>query len=64
MALKAPKKRKYPKKPKANASSETMKKWLDTVEQIDKDYKKALSEYDKEQKTRKSLKQKITTHKR
>lgn len=64
MALKAPKKKKYPKKPKATASSASMQAWLDKVKAIDKEFDKALSEYEKEQKLKKSLKQKITTHKR
>lgn len=58
--LKKPKKKKYPKRPKANASSDQMTKWLEKTKAIDKEFESATSDYNKEQKKRNDLKGKIS----
>jgi thiamine kinase-like enzyme len=57
--LKKPKKKKYPKKPKANASAEQMTKYLEKVKAIDKQFTDDTSDYNKEFKKRSELKAKI-----
>ncbi len=58
--LKKPKKNKYPKKPKANASATSMEAWLEKVKAIDKKFDDATKTYTKEMKTRNELKGKIS----
>lgn len=62
--LKKPKKKKYPKKPKANASSDSMTRWLEKVKAIDKEFDADVAEYNKESKKRNELKGKISKHTR
>jgi len=62
--LKQPKKKKYPKKPKANASSDSMTRWLEKVKAIDKEFESATSDFKKEKKKREDLKKKVSDHKR
>lgn len=57
--LRKPKKKKYPKRPKANASADQMTKWLEKTKAIDKEFDTATSDYTKEQKKRADLKAKI-----
>lgn len=57
--LRKPKKRKYPKKPKASASADVMQNYLDKVKEIDKDYDAAVRAYEKEKKDRKNLRDKV-----
>lgn len=57
--LKKPKKNKYPKRPKANASAAQMQGWLEKTKAIDKAYEEKLSAYNKEQKKRTELRSKI-----
>lgn len=57
--LRKPKKKKYPKKPKANASADQMTKYLEKVKAIDKEFDTATTEYNKESKKRSELKAKV-----
>ena len=58
--LKKPKKNKYPKKPKANASVQSMATFLEKVKAIDKKFNDDTAAYTKESKARKELKDKIS----
>ena len=58
-ALKKPKKKKYPRKPKANAAVSVMQNYLEKVKAIDKQYDADVSAYNKDQKARKELRAKV-----
>lgn len=58
--LKKPKKNKYPKKPKANASVPSMNAYLEKVKAIDTKFDTDSKGYAKECKARKELKDKIS----
>lgn len=58
-SLRKPRKLKFPKKPKANASSEVMKNYLKRRADIEKMNAKNLSNYNKEKREREALKKKI-----
>lgn len=58
--LKKPKKNKYPKKPKANASVPSMTAYLEKVKAIDKKFADDTAAYSKEMKARTELKGKIS----
>lgn len=57
--MRKPTKPKMPKKPKASASNQTIKNYLKKVEEKEKAYKKALSDYEREKKERVTLKKKL-----
>jgi hypothetical protein len=59
-AIKKPTKLKYPKKPKASASNETMEKYLKRVNEIDKENRKREADYKSELAKREQLKKKIS----
>ncbi|RHX91463.1 hypothetical protein DLM76_17195 [Leptospira yasudae] len=59
MALRKPKKLKYPKKPKRSASPETKKKYLERLADIDKKNKSRESEFERRKKTDAELNRKI-----
>jgi hypothetical protein len=52
---KKPKKLKYPKKPKANASLATLERYKDRVKEIDKENAARLKDYDKAVKLRREI---------
>ena len=58
--LRKPKKGKYPRKPKANASVSSMNGYLEKVKAIDKKFADSTVAYSKELKTRTELKAKIS----
>ncbi|MEY5041514.1 MAG: hypothetical protein RLZZ414_1062 [Bacteroidota bacterium] len=64
MALRKPKAKKLPKKPRAGASIEVMKNYLKKHSDVVKANKDALSKYEKDKKERAALKQKISGLKR
>lgn len=59
--LRKPKKLKFPKKPKANASAEVMKNYLRKYQDVEKLNAKKLAEYNKEKREREALKKKIAS---
>lgn len=64
MALRKPKAKKLPRKPKAKASIEVMKNYLAKHAAIVKENKDALAKWEKDKKERAALKQKIQGLKR
>lgn len=52
--------KKFPKKPKSSASSEVLKRYLDKVAQIRKDYTRDLKAYEAEKKKREQLRRKVS----
>lgn len=56
---KKPKKLKYPKKPKANASISSMENYLAKRKEVDKQNASRMSEYNKNKSKRESLKKAI-----
>jgi hypothetical protein len=63
-ALKKPRKKKYPKRPKSNAAVSVMENYLEKVKAIDKQFESDTAAYNKDVKKRTELKAKIGKVKR
>jgi hypothetical protein len=57
--LTPPKKKKYPKPPKANADAQTWKRYEDKVAEINSDYEKRKADYERDLKAREKSKERV-----
>ena len=59
-ALKKPKMKKFPKKPKSSASSDVLQRYLQKVDEIRKEHARAVKAYNAEKKKREQLRKRVS----
>lgn len=59
MALRKPKRKKYPKAPKSNATADAWTNYKDRVAKIQSDYAKAMADYNRDIKAREKAKEDV-----